>query len=298
MARNFKELRDKLSPEAQGRVARHVAAVFCGCGCKSITPIATKSDARRGYKKGEHTKYLPGHVARTQGKSAILQQVDDAEITESRMDNIRQMRDEDAARVLDYRVKAIERSTRRSFIEMGVICHEMKRRELWATLSDDTGVPFHSWEHWATSAMNVSRRSAFMAVKVIEATQGTSIADLQAMPRVNATHFARLSTQVQAKMVDKAKTLPEKEFIAEVQAKHPDQHISKAPALILNLSDGTRSFFDEVIETAMWVYEVQDRENAILGVLTFFIDGDCERENYHHTTNRKAYALAKKGSTR
>lgn len=278
----------------------------CLCGCNGITPIATKTDARRGYKKGEHTKYLPGHVARTQGRGlavgffspvgsgAILHQ-DDREIDEKRLDNIKAMRDEDAARVLDYRVKAIERSTRRSFIEMGVICHEMKRRELWATLSDDTGVPFHSWEHWATSAMNVSRRSAFAAVRVIEATQGTSIADLQAMPRVNATHFARLSTQVQAKMVDKAKTLPEKEFIAEVQAKHPDQHISKAPALILNLEDNTRATFDEVIETAKWVYEVPSLGDALANVLAFFLDGDCERENYHHTTNRKAYTLARTG---
>jgi hypothetical protein len=271
---------------------------LCACGCGETTPVANKTDARRGYKKGEHTKYMPGHVQRTMGKTAIVQYrtEDQSEITEKRMDTIRAMRDEDAARVLDYRVKAIESATKRSFIEMGLICHEMKRRELWATLTDSTGVPFHSWEHWATSAMNVSRRSAFAAVKVIEATQGTAISDLQAMPRVNATHFARLSTKVQARMVEKAKTMPEKEFIAEVQAKHPDQHISKAPALILNLGD-EREMFDEAIEAAMWSYEVETREEALKNIIAFFMDGDCEREGYHHATNRKAYSMAKKRGT-
>ena len=270
----------------------------CLCGCNQTTPIAIKSDARRGYKKGEHTKYLPGHVQRTQGKSSAILHVDDHEITEQRMEVIREMRDEDAARVLDYRTVAIEGITKRSFIEMGLICHEMDRRELWATLCDENGVPFHSFEHWAVSKMNVSRRSAFAAKRVIEATKGTSIAELQQMSRVNVTHFARLSTSVQRKMVEKAKTLPEKEFIAEVQAKHPDQHISKAPALILNMTDDERSLFDEVIETAEWAYEIKGREQALTNVLAFFLDGDCEREGYHHTTNRKAYAVARTGKAR
>ena len=247
----------------------------CKCGCGEVTPIAIKTDARRGYKKGEHTRYLPGHVQRTQGKtSAILHQplpvVDDHEITESRMDNIRAMRDEDAARVLDCRVKAIERSTKRSFIEMGVICSEMKKRELWAVLSDDTGVPFHSWEHWATSVMNVSRRSAFAAVKVIERTQGIAISDLQEMGRNNVTHLARLSTAVQRKLVSKAKTMSEKDFVALVQTDHPDQHLSKAPALILNLSDENRALFDEVIETALWAFEVEGRERCHYGCPDLF----------------------------
>lgn len=272
----------------------------CLCGCNKTTPIATKTDARRGYKKGEHTKYLPGHVQRTQGKtSAILHvETDDHEITEARMDNIRAMRDEDAARVLDYRVKAIERATKRSFIEMGVICSEMKKRELWAVLSDDTGVPFHSWEHWATSVMNVSRRSAFAAVKVIEATQGTPISVLQEMPRVNATHFAKLSTKVQQKLAHKAQTMSEKDFVALVQADFPEQHLSKAPALILNLEAPDRELFDEAIETAEWAHEVKGREIALACILAFFLDGDCEREGYHHATNRKALALSRTGKTR
>lgn len=269
---------------------------LCLCNCGETTPIATKTDARRGYKKGEHVKYMPGHFARMQGKTSAILHSDDAEITEARMDLIRAMQDEDAARVLDYRVKAIETATKRSFIEMGLICHEMKIRSLWAKLSDETGVPFHSWEHWATSTMNVSRRSAFAAVKVIESTQGTAVADLQEMPRVNAQRFAQLSTKVQAKMVEKAQTMSEKDFIAEVQAKHPDQHMTKVPALILNLGD-ERELFDEAIEAAMWVYEVESREEALKNIVAFFMEGDCEREGYHHATNRKSFAMAKKRGT-
>src|ERR1700679_2023229 len=135
---------------------------------------------------------------------------------------------------LNRDIIALEGSIRRSFIQMGELCHEMKTRTLWAKLCAEDGAPFHSWEHWATHTLDVSRRSAFAAVKVIEATKGVAIEDLQQMTRRNAQHFAKLSTQVQAEVLEKAKTLPEKEFVALIQSEHPAQHIEDEEKITLH----------------------------------------------------------------
>jgi hypothetical protein len=36
---------------------------LCECGCGGVTPIASQTDARRGYQKGQHQRYLRYHNA-------------------------------------------------------------------------------------------------------------------------------------------------------------------------------------------------------------------------------------------
>lgn len=36
----------------------------CGCGCGEVTPIVAFNDAKRGYVKGEHYKFIQGHNQR------------------------------------------------------------------------------------------------------------------------------------------------------------------------------------------------------------------------------------------
>ena len=272
---------------------------LCECGCGQTTPLAKKTDARKGYRKGEHTRYCPGHVQRTQGKSVqVVQSLSmPNEITENDIANLEQGDDEESARVIDARARAIEKQTRRSFVELGLLCHTMDRTGWWSKLDDPiTGVTYHSWEDWATSALNVARSSAFAAKKVIEATRGTALEDLREMTRGNLQQFARLSSKVQAdpKILKKAKTLTETEFVSAVHKDAPGQHLSKAPALILNLEESERENFDEAVEAAKWVYDVEGRNDAIANIIAYFLDGLSEREGYVKQTNRDAFAAAKK----
>lgn len=272
---------------------------LCECGCGQTTPLSKKTDARKGYRKGEHTRYCPGHVQRTQGKSVqVVQSLSvPGEITENDIANLEQGDYEEGARVLDARARAIEKQTRRSFVELGLLCHTMDRTGWWSKLDDpETGVTFHSWEDWATSALNVARSSAFAAKKVIEATRGTSLEDLREMTRGNLQQFARLSSKVQAdpKILKKAKTLTETEFVSAVHKAAPGQHLSKAPALILNLETSERENFDEMIEAAKWVYDVERRDDALANAVAFFLEGLCEREGYTKQTNRDAFNAARK----
>jgi len=272
---------------------------LCACGCGKTTPIAKKTDARKGYRKGDHTKYCPGHVQRTQGKKITFEMVSQApgELTEVAIAELEQGDYEEAAKVVDARARAIEKQTRRSFVELGLLCHTMDRTGWWSKLDDPiTGVTYHSWEDWATSALNVARSSAFAAKKVIEATRGTALEDLREMTRGNLQQFARLSSKVQAdpKILKKAKTLTETEFVSAVHKDAPGQHLSKAPALILNLEESERENFDEAVEAAKWVYDVESRNDAIANIIAYFLDGLSEREGYIKQTNRDAFEVARK----
>jgi hypothetical protein len=276
---------------------------LCQCGCKQPTPIAKKTDARKGHVKGQGVSFVPGHFGRylkdMPRGTAILQP---QEITESRLIELRRDDDQVAAEVLQCRAKALEVATKRSFIEIGLICHEMRERGLWAKLSEgDSGVPFHSWEHWATDTFSVSARSAFAAVRIIDATKGNIPAEtLKDMPRVNAQRLAGLSSRVQKnpKIIEAAINSTEKEFVALVQKSHPDQHVGKAPALVMNFNPEDRENFDDTIQAAMWVFEVESREDAITNILNSWKEADCEREGYHHATNVRAYEMAKKRDQR
>jgi hypothetical protein len=43
-----------------------VAGGTCGCGCREITPLASKTKASKGWVKVEPVRFLPGHAARLQ----------------------------------------------------------------------------------------------------------------------------------------------------------------------------------------------------------------------------------------
>jgi len=218
------------------------------------------------------------------------------EITERDLMRLREADDDEAARVLDERTEAIESATRRSFIELGMICREMRERLLWTRLAHPvSGVPYHSWEEWVMVRLGVSRRSAFAAVKVIEQIRGVPLEDLKEMSRRNVTRLAELSTRVQSdpKIIDAAKNHSEEGFVKAVQEVYPEQHIGKAPSVVLNLNPANRGYFDDVMEAAEWAYEVVGREDALANVMAYFLDGLCEREGYHTMTNRDAYVAYK-----
>lgn len=269
----------------------------CQCGCGATTPIATKTDARRGYKKGEPTKYLPGHVARTQGRTAVLIRPNEAgEITQDDIIALREVSDEVAAQTLDARSRAIERFATRSFAELGMIGHEMRERGLWARLAHpDTGVAYHSWEDWATSVFRVSRNTAFTAARLFKATRDVPVEDLKEMTRQNLAHLAKLSPAVQKKpeTIRRAKEETEEEFVNHIQKNHPDQHVEKSPTLVQNFSDpNNRKHLDHAVEIAMWSYEVESREDAIANIVAYFLDGRCDKQGFVKMSNRDAFKQA------
>jgi hypothetical protein len=291
--------------DREGRKDRMSEVKLCECGCGEETTMIAKTDRRKGHVKGEYLRFLPGHHGRmrlTGGASTPVQSSTamTREITERDILNLREADDEEAARVLDERTAVIESTTRRSFIELGLICREMRDRLLWTKrVHPVTGVAYHSWEEWVIVRLGVGRRSAFKAISVLEKIRGVSVEDLKEMTRANVTRLSELSTKVQSdpKVIESAKEDSEEGFVKMVQDEFPDQHVGNAPTLVLKFSPENRGYFEDCVEIAEWAYEVNGREDAMSNVFAFFLDGLCEREGYHQQTNRDAYEAFKKRMT-
>lgn len=223
----------------------------------------------------------------------IQSQLETAELTQRDIEILREVDAEQSAEVLEGRAVAIVKLQRRSFVELGMICREIDRRELWKHLVHPaSGLPYHSWQDWVTVRLGVSRTKAFAAKKIIEATEGNvSVEDLQEMTRQNLTQFSRLSSEVQRSpgVVEAAKTLTEDGFVEKIQETEPDQHLTKSCRVVLNTDESQRQTLEETIRIAMWVHEVEKREDALDAILSYYLNGDCEREGYQAQTNLQAY---------
>lgn len=224
-----------------------------------------------------------------------------AEITDEVSDEIREMEDSVAASIYDARLVELEKTAKRSFIEMGIICLEVKRRNLYRQLIapdwiDEQGVehsnePFHSLDAWIMDRLGVSRRSAYHAMKVLEAN--TPLDDLREMPRVNAVRLAGLSTSVQADpdIIEAAKG-SERAFVEAIQEKYPDQHAEKTRTIIAQPTATAREAMDLCFEVVCWAYDLTSREDVLENLCAYFMDGNCEREGYSQYSNRNAYMHA------
>lgn len=220
------------------------------------------------------------------------------ELDEQAVADIRKLDDWDAAVIYDARLVELEKVAKRGFIEMGLICLEVKKRELWKLIEapdwiDEQGVehsgePFHSIDAWIMGRLGVSRRSAYNAMGVLKAN--TPLDDLREMPRVNAVRLSKLSSTVQADpaIIEAAKG-SEKGFVAKLQKDYPDQHIEATRAVIATPELSARERIDLCFDAVCWVYDVNTREDVLELLCEYFMDGDCEREGYTQYKNREAY---------
>lgn len=276
---------------------------LCGCGCGEPAPVIKMSDARKGWIKGQFAKYIAGHYQKMSlmakaGQTPMLVQraaPEEQEITEQDIVNLRIVDDNDAAELYDNRLIVLERMTKRSFLEVGMICLEVTRRDLWKCRIDPaTGSYFHSRDAWMAARLNVSRRSAYYAMEVLSA-KDVPLKDLQEMPRSNAIRLAGMSSAVQRdpKIVEAAKG-SEKGFVTVVNASYPDQHQEPRRAVMVTLPDSAREAMDECFGAVRWAYDVEKREDILETLFAYFMDGRCEREGFTNWTNREAFEAAKK----
>jgi hypothetical protein len=237
-------------------------------------------------------------------KASIVRQLDSStrEITAEIVASLREMDDVQAAYIFDGRMVALERQAKRSFIEMGVICLEVQRRELWKRLIAPDwedgegrmhiGEPFHSIDAWIMVRLGVSRSSAYDAMKVLRT--GAPVEDLQEMPRRNARRLAGLSTDVQRDpaIIEAAKG-SEKSFLSKIQRDYPDQHIESTRAIVAKPTVTAREFMDLCFDVVCWAYDLTNREDVLENLCAYFMDGDCEREGWEGWHNDKAYEAAR-----
>jgi hypothetical protein len=217
------------------------------------------------------------------------------ELSEADIVRLREVDDSDAADIYDARTRAIEGATRRAFVELGMICLEVSRRELWRrlTVPGDSNY-FVSFDAWIYSALKVSRSSAYSAMKLLQ-LKDVAVKDLLEMPRRNAQHLVEWSAEVHRDpvVIAAAKNGSERELVATVQERYPDEHVEPRRAVLATLSDSSRLAMEECFQVVRWVYDVEQREEVFELLFAYFMDSRCEREGFNDYSNREAYELAK-----
>lgn len=156
--------------------------------------------------------------------SAILHS---SEITELSLIQLRTLSADDAAAVLDDRLRVLEAQYKRSYAERGLLLLEMKERQLWKHLRDANGNPFTSFERYICEAAPYSRRDCFAALAAVKELRDISASDLMEVPRCNISVMTQLSPRVrsQPEVLKQAKNLSEREFRSFIGVTHPTEHI-------------------------------------------------------------------------
>jgi hypothetical protein len=195
--------------------------------------------------------------------------LDSAQITELALITLRSIPEEQAASILDSRLRVLEDAWKRSYIERGIILVEVQERGLWRLLAGLDGVPYHSFEAWVCGAAPHSRSDCFAAMRAVRELADIPRYQLESMPRCNVEVLRSLSSGVRSKpgVIEAAQALPEKEFREHIRASHPGQHIEGKRRLILTLSDGDYQMACEVLDDVGAKLGLSDREGEFLALL-------------------------------
>ena len=187
-------------------------------------------------------------------------------VTESTLIRLRQMPDGEAAVALDSRLRSLEEAWKRSFIEKGVILHEVKQRLLWAKLDDpETGEPYTSFDRWVLRSAPQSRSDCYAALKAVEELRDIPRHQLEQVPRCNISILQALSSQVRQneEVIQWATSTSQKDFVARIEYAYPEQHIESRRLLHLNPVASARPIIDKGFRLVMEHEGLTTREQVL-----------------------------------
>jgi len=164
----------------------------------------------------------------------------------------------------DLRLRDLERRTKESYIEIGLIVYYVEKNNLFSPMYPSLG-------SWLVSACPYSRSTAYSALSSVKQAMldGLSLDDCNEIPRCNLKIVNQLSTAVKhdPEILAAAKTETENNFISKVKEKYPSQHLQNVSYMRLKLDLDQRESIDAILEYAMKVLGVNTREQALEFVL-------------------------------
>jgi hypothetical protein len=193
---------------------------------------------------------------------------------------VKRMDAPEAATMLDGALRSLDRIAKQLFIQRGLILLEVESRRLWEHLTDpETGAPYRSFEKWVVTAADYSRRDCFYALAAAKELRDIPVKELSQMPRCNIALMSQLSSQVRQRpeVIEAAKTLPEKAFVAKVQAEHPEQHLEARQPVVMASAEDCEEF-EAAIRRAMEL-GAATRAEAIKDIsVNYLLDHPAEEE--------------------
>ena len=235
-------------------------------------------------------RFLPGHNGLVNLKNVQISLPE--EITENKIRELRSMPDEEAAQILDQRIRFLENQYKHTFVERGFILLEMEERGLWTKLIDpNTQQPYVSMERWIVTAATHSRSDCFASLKAVRELRDVPKEQLLEIPRCNIHVLQNLSTQVrmQPEIIRAAREMTVKEFTATIGQFYPEQHMEQKQQIVVKPTVSQRVALETACDAVKVLYDVEDREGQLEVLASFFMDGQCEFEEHKGRTNRQAY---------
>lgn len=261
----------------------------CRSSCGRFTAYAVKTDSRRGHRKGEPMRLIPGHNA---GSNVGLAAPEFDALSIMRM---RALPNQEAADALDGRLRVLERGYRRSFVERGLILVEMEERQLWKLLRDsETNQPYSSLEDWICTVATYSRSDCMAAKEAVKKLKDVPTDQLLDVPRCNIGSLLMLSAKDRAKgavkvgdkavsVIEAAQSLPEKAFTKAVSERFPDLYIQARKTIHLEPQKTEAEDIEEAIKIAMVVEGCSTRTEALRAISISYIQDNLVE--YERMTN-------------
>jgi hypothetical protein len=200
--------------------------------------------------------------------------------TKDVIESMRSWTPEAAAVAIDDRVRKIERSSKLTFIEIGLLVDEVDRREYWKHMAGN----WHSMDHWLMDAAPVCRTSAYAARKAVrELSPDIPVEQLIEMPRCNVGLLAKVPKQHRKpEIVEAAKTLSEESFSGFVEREVPDAHLEHKRPMRFRPDASQRQVIEDALKLAMEREELVSREDALEAICAdYLISGEDVPQEEH-----------------
>lgn len=176
------------------------------------------------------------------------------------------------AEELDRRMRLLDSQYKTNFVDRGLLLEEFERDQLWKFLYDPfTQANYESFNRWLQDAAPWSERDCRYALGAVKQLKDVPADDLRQMPRVNVEVMKSLSSSVrtQPEVIQAAKTLPEQQFIEQIQKTHPDQHVE--PRKAIRLVKSASEVVERAIRLAMAVEGIESRDEALEAIAVSYI---------------------------
>ena len=173
---------------------------------------------------------------------------------------------------LDKRAREIESQASTLFVDLGVICRIIQDKELWRHILASDGQEFRSFDAWVQDALPWSNGTAYSALGVARDCEDIPIEERRQMPRGNLEILRQVSPHIRRdpKIQERAKRTKPQQFVKELAAEHPQEHLEGKSQMKFNPTVSQREVVEKAIELAYAVGDATTREEAIECICQFY----------------------------
>ena len=172
---------------------------------------------------------------------------------------------------IDQRIREIDATWKKSFVEMGYLLNEAENKQLWQYLADEHGNKYRSLDHWLSVALPISRSSAYAAKSLVKNLSGIPRAELEAIPRTNLPLLQLLPERERPKWVEAATVNGHDDFRSLLMDKKPDLLLEYRIRRTFSFTASQDEIVQGALELAMARNETESREQALEAICSNYL---------------------------